>query len=66
MTALDIDNAVTLRLLHWDRAQRELDHKLLAYEVCKMAFGGGDQGSNEGTHPLIAADPFSDENTVIM
>lgn len=51
MEAIDIDNAVTLRLLFYDREERQKDRKLLAYELSKATWGtgGGD-------------DPFSDED----
>lgn len=43
MLGLDIDNAVTLRLLYYDREQQDANRKMLAYEVCKMAFGEPDK-----------------------
>ena len=41
--ALNVDNAVTLRLLHFDREQAEYERKMLAQEVCRQAFGSGDE-----------------------
>ncbi len=46
--ALDMDNAVSLRLLRFDNEIRDADRKMLAHEVCKMAFGSGDGDSTGG------------------
>lgn len=46
--ALDLDNAYALRLLIWDREQKDIERKMLAYEVCKAAFGTQDDGAVSG------------------
>lgn len=61
--ALDLDNAVALRLLQFDEKVKKNDRKLLAYEVCKMAFGSGE--SDEDLPDIIKSDPYADENTVV-
>lgn len=45
--ALDIDNAVTLRLLRFDTKVKEADAKRLAYEVRKMVFGDGSESGDQ-------------------
>lgn len=66
---LDIDNAVTLRLLRWDGEVKKNDRQALAYEVCKMAFGTKEDDDSildsSTLHPLVAADKYADENTII-
>ena len=50
MTALDMDNAVSLRLLKFDREVMEQNARLIAYEVGKLLGGEGDgEGIDETT-----------------
>lgn len=51
--ALNIDNLYTLRLLQHDKDQREVERKLLAYEVCKMAFGPAEAEADIYNDPSI-------------
>jgi hypothetical protein len=40
--AIEIDNAVTLRLLFYDRDEREKERKNLAFEISKATWGSGE------------------------
>ena len=46
--AYDLDKAVSLRLLVFDREQMEHNAKLIAYEVSKM-FGDGSESSSDSS-----------------
>lgn len=65
-TAYDLDRAVAVRLIKFDREEKRMERRLLGAHFGR-AFGGGDDPEQDltGVHPLIAADPFSDENTVV-
>lgn len=60
--ALDLDNAVTLRLLRFDN-KKEADH----YNFWRQMFGGDPVESDEilDADQLIRNDPYADENTIV-
>lgn len=54
IVAWDFDRAITYRLLRWDAEQQA------------AMWGGESRNLPEGANPLIANDPYADQDTVIM
>lgn len=61
---LDLDYAVSLRLLLFENERDKQRARLIAYEVSKL-FGTEDDVLDD-LHPFITNDPFADKDTQIM
>ncbi len=66
IAALDLDNAVTARLLKWDVAVKKNDARRMAAAI----WGEGDDEDEVFTgdanaNSLLAADPYADKDTMV-